>query len=77
MTVTMFSFSDVDECASPEYNDCHKLAYCMNTWGGFRLVFYIHDVPEIVGKLETPDRSSDISLQKNIENFVEKVVLVL
>ncbi|XP_073964700.1 calcium-binding EGF-like domain-containing protein pawn [Choristoneura fumiferana] len=27
---------DVDECASPEYNDCHKLAYCMNTWGGFR-----------------------------------------
>ncbi|KAI8441652.1 hypothetical protein MSG28_015206 [Choristoneura fumiferana] len=28
--------ADVDECASPEYNDCHKLAYCMNTWGGFR-----------------------------------------
>lgn len=27
---------DLDECATPEYNDCHQLAHCINTWGGFR-----------------------------------------
>ncbi|XP_072937735.1 uncharacterized protein pwn [Epargyreus clarus] len=27
---------DVDECASPDLNDCHQLATCTNTWGAFR-----------------------------------------
>ncbi|XP_060808691.1 uncharacterized protein LOC106138575 [Amyelois transitella] len=27
---------DVDECASSDLNDCHQLAFCTNTWGGFR-----------------------------------------
>lgn len=27
---------DVDECSSPELNDCHQLATCTNTWGGFK-----------------------------------------
>ncbi|XP_053621243.1 uncharacterized protein pwn [Plodia interpunctella] len=27
---------DVDECASSELNDCHQLAFCTNTWGGFK-----------------------------------------
>ena len=28
-------FSDLDECASSELNDCHSSATCTNTWGGF------------------------------------------
>ncbi|XP_037295958.1 uncharacterized protein LOC115444518 isoform X2 [Manduca sexta] len=28
--------ADVDECSSPELNDCHELASCTNTWGGFK-----------------------------------------
>ncbi|XP_038217611.1 uncharacterized protein LOC119836379 [Zerene cesonia] len=27
---------DVDECTSPDLNDCHKLATCTNTWGAFK-----------------------------------------
>ncbi|CAK1549056.1 unnamed protein product [Leptosia nina] len=27
---------DVDECSSPDLNDCHKLATCTNTWGAFK-----------------------------------------
>ncbi|CAB3236336.1 unnamed protein product [Arctia plantaginis] len=27
---------DVDECSSSDLNDCHQLATCTNTWGGFR-----------------------------------------
>ncbi|CAG9573809.1 unnamed protein product [Danaus chrysippus] len=27
---------DVDECSSPELNDCHTLATCTNTWGAFK-----------------------------------------
>ncbi|XP_026325398.1 uncharacterized protein LOC113234311 isoform X2 [Hyposmocoma kahamanoa] len=28
--------NDLDECASSDTNDCHPLATCTNTWGGFR-----------------------------------------
>ncbi|XP_041986048.1 uncharacterized protein LOC121738197 [Aricia agestis] len=30
--------TDLDECASPDLNDCHQLATCINTWGAFRCV---------------------------------------
>lgn len=29
------NLQDLDECASSELNDCHSLATCTNTWGGF------------------------------------------
>ncbi|XP_028160628.1 uncharacterized protein LOC114353022 [Ostrinia furnacalis] len=33
---SVLPLTDVDECASPELNDCHELATCTNTFGGFR-----------------------------------------
>ncbi|XP_069363967.1 uncharacterized protein pwn isoform X1 [Maniola hyperantus] len=27
---------DLDECTSSDFNDCHALAVCTNTWGAFR-----------------------------------------
>ncbi|XP_059058878.1 uncharacterized protein LOC131852243 [Achroia grisella] len=33
---SVLPLKDVDECASPELNDCHQLATCTNTWGGFK-----------------------------------------
>lgn len=33
---SVLPLQDLDECASSELNDCHQLAICTNTWGGFR-----------------------------------------
>ncbi|XP_022115395.2 uncharacterized protein LOC110993437 [Pieris rapae] len=33
---SVLPLKDVDECSSPELNDCHKLASCTNTWGAFK-----------------------------------------
>ncbi|KAM3956220.1 LOW QUALITY PROTEIN: calcium-binding EGF-like domain-containing protein pawn, partial [Aphomia sociella] len=33
---SVLPLKDLDECASPELNDCHQLATCTNTWGGFK-----------------------------------------
>lgn len=30
------NLQDVDECSSPELNDCHAEASCVNVWGNFR-----------------------------------------
>ncbi|XP_052757050.1 uncharacterized protein LOC113517977 [Galleria mellonella] len=32
---SVLPLKDLDECASPDLNDCHQLATCTNTWGGF------------------------------------------
>ncbi|KAL4712238.1 hypothetical protein ACJJTC_011099 [Scirpophaga incertulas] len=33
---SVLPLTDLDECASPDLNDCHQLATCINTFGGFR-----------------------------------------
>lgn len=38
--VTVIVFLDLDECASSDTNDCHPLATCTNTWGGFRYIIF-------------------------------------
>lgn len=30
------NLQDLDECSSPELNDCHEEAFCSNIWGSFR-----------------------------------------
>lgn len=30
------NLQDLDECSSPELHDCHALAKCINTFGGFK-----------------------------------------
>ncbi|KAI5634684.1 calcium-binding EGF domain-containing protein [Phthorimaea operculella] len=33
---SVLPLNDLDECANADLNDCHPLATCTNTWGGFR-----------------------------------------